>query len=127
MAAQSYMSCLKERYPAAFKDGGRMIAFDCGVGWFEIVETLCALIADRNLRQAETKTSLLGAEEKFGMLRISISDRTPEAYEWIRFAELHSTRVCEICGGKGKLVYREGWQRTRCEMHSTTVRLTEDS
>lgn len=127
MAAKNHRRRLQEKYPAAFcVDAEPMLGLDCGEGWFEIVETLCALLSDMNLRRIDTKTQLLCAKEKFGTLRVLVSGREPEAHEWIRFAELHSTRTCEICGGKGTLLYRDGWQRTRCEMHSTVVRLIED-
>lgn len=127
MAAKNHRRRLQEKYPAAFcVDAEPMLGLDCGEGWFEIVETICALLSDMNLRKIDTKTHLLCAKEKFGTLRVLVSGREPEAHEWIRFAELHSTRTCEICGGKGTLLYRDGWQRTRCEMHSTVVRLIED-
>lgn len=127
MAAKNHRRLLQEKYPAAFhEEGGQMLELDCGDGWFEIIETLSALLSDMNLRKVDTKTHLLCAKEKFGTLRVLVSGRQPEAHEWIRFAELHSTRTCEICGGKGMLLYRDGWQRTRCEMHSTVVRLIED-
>lgn len=103
-----------------------MVTLDCGAGWFEIVETLCSLLSDMNSRQADSNIWLLGVEEKFGMLRISLSGRNPEAREWIRFAEMHSTRTCEICGKIGRLMYQDGWQRTRCEAHSLLVRWSLD-
>jgi hypothetical protein len=127
MAAKSHRCRLQEKYPAAFRaDVEPMLELDCGEGWLEIVESLCALLSDMNLREADTKTHMLCVKEKFGTLRVLVSCRRPEAQEWIRFAELHSTRTCEICGGKGALLYRDGWQRTRCEMHSTVVRLAEN-
>lgn len=126
MSAKNQRRLLQENYPAAFQDGGQMLELDFCEGWFEIVETLCALLSDTNLRRIDTKTHLLSAKEKFGTLRVLVSGRQPESHEWIRFAELYSTRACEICGGKGTLLYRDGWQRTRCEMHSTVVRLIED-
>ncbi|CRM50561.1 hypothetical protein [Pseudomonas sp. 58 R 12] len=127
MSAKNHMRFLQEKYPAAFRaDAKPMLELDCGEGWFEIVETLCAILSDMNLRRVDTKAHLLCAKEKFGALQVLVSRRDPEAHEWIRYAELESTRTCEICGGKGTLVYRDGWQRTRCEMHSTVVRLAED-
>ena len=127
MAAKNHRCRLQEKYPAAFRaDAEPMLELDCGEGWFEIVETICALLSDMNFRKNDTKTHLLCAKEKFGTLRVLVSGREPQAHEWIRFAESHSTRTCEICGGKGTLLYRDGWQRTRCETHSTAVRLIED-
>ncbi len=127
MSAKNHMRLLQEKFPAAFRaDAETMLELDCGEGWFEIVETLCALLSDMNLRRVDTKTYLLCAKEKFGTLRVLVSGRQAEAHEWIRFAESHSTLTCEICGGKGTLLYRDGWQRTRCEMHSAVVRLAED-
>ena len=84
MSAKNHIRLLQEKYPAAFRaDAEPMVELDCGEGWFEIVETLCALLSDMNLRRIDTKTQLLCAKEKFGTLRVLVSGREPEAHEWI--------------------------------------------
>lgn len=128
MTSRRYGSLLQERYPEAFQNEGKSAPeISCGEGWFEIVDTLCLLFADGNSKHPEANTYLLAATEKFGMLRVFVSGKRPEVQHWLGFAELHSTRTCEICGGKGRLLYEDGWQRTRCDMHTHVVRPIKDS
>jgi hypothetical protein len=118
---------LQKRYPDAFNgQHTSMFTFDCGEGWLDVVGTLCFLLAEANRREGKAPTFLLSVTEKFGTLRVMVSSREPEARQLIAFAEHHSTRVCEICGARARLLYSDGWQRTRCDAHSLTVRTTED-
>lgn len=98
---------------------------DFGHGWYSIIETLCSLLAEMNRREGQHPTYLQSVREKLGTVRILVSGRTPEAHAWITFAEQHSARTCELCGGNGRLLFTEGWQRVRCETH-LSYRITDD-
>lgn len=118
---------LQKRYPDAFNgQHNSMFTFNCGVGWLDVVGTLCSLLAEVNQREGKAPTYLLSVKEKFGTLRVMVSGREPEARQLITFAEHHSARVCEICGARARLLYSDGWQRTRCDAHSLTVRTNEE-
>ena len=116
-------SDLRHRFPDAFQaSSASHFKVDCGAGWLPIIETLCTLLSGANRHADRTATHLVGAVEKMGTLRIMVTGRTPLADALIRFAEQHSTFTCEICGGIGKVLYVEGWQRVRCERHASSVR-----
>lgn len=116
-------SDLKLRFPEAFQDDvAAQFTFRCGEGWLAIVGTLCSLLSEANGRVGQAPTHLLSVMEKLGTLRILVTGRNPQANEWIRYAERHAIHTCEICGGSGKLLYIDGWQRVRCEPHKLYIR-----
>ena len=127
MATQADLeSDLRFRFPEAFQDGNSsQFTFRCGQGWFAIVGTLCSLLSEANGRGTQAPTYLLSAMEKMGTLRILTSHRDSSANEWIRFAERHAVVTCEICGENGRLLYSEGWQRVRCNLHTLSLRLLD--
>lgn len=55
-------------------------------------------------------------KEKFGGLRFYVDGATPEQYAYINFAESMSTKTCEVCGDKGKIVGKY-WYAARCKKH----------
>ena len=110
-----HISDLLERFPDAFAVPAQSL--ECGDGWYSILETLCSCLS--NLNQGETQQPVLlhNFKEKFGKLRISVHSSNPEVRAWIDFAESLSTRTCEICGMRGRLIFLDGWQRVRCPDH----------
>lgn len=112
---------LRKLYPRAFQQSDpTKIVFQCGEGWLEIIRTLCSLLAEANRHETEQQTYLTEVKEKLGTLRVLVSGRSQVAHEWIRFAHQHSTHVCEICGGRAQLIYKDGWQRVRCDAHTSS-------
>lgn len=112
---------LQRLYPEAFqRTDSSQIKFRCGEGWLAIIRTLCSLLAEANRHEAEQPTYLTDAIEKLGTLRILVSGRSQVAQEWIRFASQHSANVCEICGCSARLIYTDGWQRVRCDAHTSS-------
>jgi hypothetical protein len=114
-------SDLRSRFPAAFQAPPHF-RYDCGEGWFAIVETLCTLLSHANERGGHAPTYLAEAVEKMGTLRVLVAGRDSRTNEWITFAEQHAARTCEICGASGRLLYADGWQRVRCQLHAQTAR-----
>ena len=58
-------------------------------------------------------------KEKFGGLRFYVNGATDEQYNYIRFAEAMSYRICEECGStQDVMVYPLGWQRSLCPEHA---------
>jgi hypothetical protein len=109
---------LRQRYPDAFFPSSEaFFKFECGDGWYSIIETLCSLMTELNRRERQQPTYLQSVKEKLGTMRILVSGRVPEAHAWIEFAEQHSARTCEVCGQRGELLFADGWQRVRCEDH----------
>jgi hypothetical protein len=114
--------------------------FECGDGWFNIIDVLCRQIqnyVDGRLSQqdyllktgqitsAEVKTAAelqVTAEqvkEKFGMLRIYTNSFDEQIVGMIKMAEAMSSRTCEDCGGVGS-PRKGGWIRTLCDSCNDT-------
>ena len=86
--------------------------FECGNGWFKLIEEVCEKLKDiEGFKFAQIK-------EKFGMLTIYYSG--PSEHEdyiskVIDEAENKSVKTCEACGEPGKLASRGGWLSTECK------------
>lgn len=120
---------LCQKYPKIFKDRHSSITetcmawgFECGSGWFNIIDTLCNQIQQhvdwksKNL-SAEDIESLqviaLQVKEKFGTLRFYYSGGDEMIEGMIRMAEAMTHKICEDCGAPGHR-YTKGWHRTLC-------------
>lgn len=117
--------------------------FECGDGWFALIYRLSNDIEAEAKKlgldpQSDAWPSALQVKEKFGKLNFycDAGESTPaEGLEpeqaggfvslrpWpgiqairalIANAEKESTKVCEDCGGEGKL-HRDGWWRVLCD------------
>lgn len=125
-----------------------------GVGWFNIIDALCANIyspfysAKSRLKAAtdyprddggiylakceityakelEDLPEIVQIKEKFGALRFYISNTTDRVETLIEFAESMSRRTCEVCGKPGSLDDEGGWMKTQCEDHSRKSKVAE--
>lgn len=103
---------LRERYPIIFESEP---AFECGDGWFELIDTLCALLQSVTERGGPQVVAQQ-VKEKFGGLRFYTAGVNDEQDGMIELAEAMSQRICEVCGNRGK-VYSHGWVGTRCAAH----------
>ena len=119
---------LVEKYPTLFADryksemetamcGG----FECGDGWFNIIDTLCSNIQQYIDFKAERKEPVsqvvvFQVKEKFGGLRFYINGGDDTIDQLISFAEDMSYRTCDVCGNVGT-VRTDGWIKTRCDDH----------
>ena len=99
--------------------------FECGDGWYNIIDTLCATIKSR---EYNLSIRVLDKEEYFPV----IADQVKEKYGGLRFyyrggddyihgaasmAEYLSEVTCEKCGAPGK-TRDGGWIRTLCDEHA---------
>ncbi|MGF6511313.1 hypothetical protein [Paraburkholderia sp. 32] len=100
--------------PSPFASWG----FECGDGWYDLVDTLCAAL------QIETKNGApqvlaLQVKEKLGGLRFHARGQNEVHEGMIGLAEMLSVRLCEVCGNRGSIL-RDGGIRTRCAEHQHT-------
>ena len=111
---------LIEQYPKIFN---KNFYFECGDGWFNLIDTLCKDLQHRidwKLKKTsdEEKESLqikcAQCKEKFGGLRFYVYGGDEYMQGMISFAESMSYKICEDCGLPGKS-YNDGWIRTHCE------------
>jgi hypothetical protein len=107
--------------------------FECGDGWFTIIDKLCTnivhyveqqkssldykkksgeLVEDIEYEQVEVKISQV--KEKFGGLRFYTYGGDKYVRGMIHFAESMSFKICEYCGSQGELG-GQGWYKTLCK------------
>lgn len=117
-------SLLCSRYPLIFQQrnwpperSAMPWGFDCGDGWFLLVDELCAsLQAAADVGRMDQPVAAQ-VKEKFGSLRFRLSGMPQEARPLIGRAQDRSMETCETCGAPG--VLREnGYHVTRCDLHA---------
>lgn len=115
---------LVDKYPKLFADYGvapnrspMAFGFECGDGWFDLIDTLSAQLSTLDpIDEGESVhwVRAIQVKEKYGTLRFYVGPATNEATALIDFAEALSGRICETCGNKG-LRYGTVWVKTRCD------------
>jgi hypothetical protein len=120
---------LCEKYPDIFKDRhGDMRetamcwGFDCGDGWYNIIDNLCATIKNREYNLKLNKKEFVPVvatqvKEKFGSLRFYYNGGDDYVDGAASLAEYLSERTCEKCGAPGKM-RGHGWYYTACDEHT---------
>lgn len=100
----------------------RWWGFECGDGWFNIIDSLCSCIQSyinqKNVtmnseEKEEFQVTAVQVKEKFGGLRFYIYGGDENVQSMIRVAESISNKICEKCGAPGNKT-RGGWIRTLC-------------
>ena len=121
---------LCEKYPKIFKNRNGSIqetcmawGFECGSGWFDIIDILCHEIQNhvdwqsKDLSEEEKESLQVVADqvkEKFGTLRFYYSGGDDVIEGMVSMAESISHRICEECGCPGDP--RKGsWIKTLCD------------
>lgn len=79
-----------------------------GNGWVPILEEMFD-----KLKAIGWEGDVSQIKEKFGILRIYLTEETDEVEEIVREAEDKSAKVCEFCGSPGTLG-GEYWLKTLC-------------
>ena len=130
------------KYPKIFRDRNAPMqatcmcwGFECGDGWFDLIDTLCSVIqshvdwAIRTQKSAFDRGEISEADlvpeedmqvvaaqvkEKYGGLRFYVDGADDTVNGMIATAESMSRRLCEECGKPGR-PNKDGWVRTQCE------------
>ncbi|NVH73679.1 hypothetical protein FSB08_14155 [Paraburkholderia sp. JPY432] len=97
--------------PSAFASWG----FECGDGWFDLIDALCATLQNATANGAPQVVATQ-VKEKFGVLRFYANGHNAVQEGMIELAEIISSRLCEVCGNRGRVI-RDEWIRTRCPEH----------
>ena len=95
--------------------------FDCGDGWFNIINQLCNNIQHHlnwKNKDSEVVPQVVvdQVKEKFGTLRFYYHGGDDYVRGLVSMAESMSGVTCEQCGKPGTS-YSGGWIRTLCEEH----------
>ncbi len=144
-------SKLCEKYPKIFVNRYADIrttamcwGFECGDGWYNIIDALCANIQGYITRTNDWRERLLKdnpynnkipdelpqvvavqVKEKFGGLRFYVDRSDSVVDALISMAESMSYRTCEVCGSPGKS-RNGGWIRTLCDTHAAEQGYDQD-
>ena len=113
-----------------------MFGFECGDGWFHIIQTLCYQIQthiDWHNSQRErllqdnpynieipkeiSQVVVDQVKEKYGTLRFYYHGGDERIDGMVRMTEAMSETTCEICGNLGHL-RGGGWVYTACDQHT---------
>lgn len=117
------------RYPKIFRDRHLDVSdscmprgFECGDGWFDLIDTLCHLI-DRKVKEGGMPPVVASqVKEKFGTLRFNFKGGNEETWELRRLAEDQSARTCELCGRHGEISSATRSIRCLCPDHAANDR-----
>jgi hypothetical protein len=127
---------LCEKYPKIFRDRHAPVTetcmswgFECGDGWYQILDSLCGQIqsyVDWKNRSVESgyknfepveQVVAVQVKEKFGGLRFYYEGGDEHISGMVRMAESWASCTCEQCGKPG-VMRRGGWIRTLCDEHA---------
>ncbi|MBC8747371.1 hypothetical protein OKW43_001548 [Paraburkholderia sp. WC7.3g] len=120
---------LRERYPLIFAvtpavtddpDAVPTVfsvwGFECGDGWFDLIDVLCAKL-QLCTKHGAPQVVVMQVKEKSGTLRFSASGADARQRAVIEPAEMMGGRLCELCGKPAETI-STGWMRARCQHHS---------
>lgn len=105
---------------ASMQETAMCWGFDCGDGWYELINHLCSEIQwhlDKNAKKDTPQFVCDQVKEKFGTLRFYGHGGDEKIWAFIWFAESYSGKICETCGKPGKR-RGSGWIYTACDEHT---------
>lgn len=118
---------LYKKYQHLFtKQNGRafaMFGFECGDGWYKILEQLIDQIdsyIQQKYKDKEFDFQIVQIKEKFGGLRFYFDGGDDVIHELTRLAENLSYNTCEYCGSNQNIFRSHGWIVTACHDCATT-------
>lgn len=112
-----YPSIFSERHGSP-QDTSMCWGFECGNGWYILIDTLCAELQAETERNGAPQVIAKQVKAKFGSLRFYSNPGLSERqHAMIDFASALSQRTCEICGAPAQRVCAGRDMTTRCEAH----------
>ena len=117
---------LTEKYPNVFvtRRKGDHFYFECGDGWYNIIDSLARVIQGHTEHLKSTghdisDWSAVQVKEKFGTLRFYVAGYDDYVQGAITMAEAQSGYTCEYCGNVGTRI-SGGWVQTLCTVCHTS-------
>ena len=92
-----------------------LFGWECETGWDKLIEPIVDFINKWNTEHPKEEETIYidQIKEKFGTLRIYVSNAPKELYDMIDEAERRSCNVCEKCGSEENVgMVLTGWYRT---------------
>lgn len=120
-------NALFDRYPGLFRErmspeSGLRHGLECGNGWYELIDTLCACLAQEVKASDVEPISIAQVKQKFGGLRVYVDNATDHQLGMTRLASALSERICECCGAPGRASVIGKMHVVRCETHLAEAR-----
>ena len=122
-------NCAEGEYPKAFEVSDQFkfskYGFECGDGWYDIMEPIVRYIHEYNSKVEETNPNadffeyfiIRQVKEKFATLRFYVNQTDHVLDRLITLAEEKSSTTCETCGKEGE-IRGKYWIYTACEDHT---------
>jgi hypothetical protein len=114
---------LCEKYPKIFANRHADMratamcwGFECGDGWYQIIEALCCAMQSHCDSNAISQLVASQVKEKYGTLRFYYIGGDDMTDGMVYLAEVMSGMTCEVCGQPG-ITRDTGWLTTRCDAH----------
>ena len=111
---------LIKKYPSLFMDYAKdpteslmYFGCECGSGWYELLDRTCAKLVEQ-AKLENIDVSFSQVKEKFGALRIYLSNGSDALWKILSDAEHESESICEWCGAPGSLDVLNRWHATLC-------------
>ena len=107
---------LPKKFPLFF---ARVKYAECDEGWTQLIEELCSKVEpllQAFIDEGHHAPCASQVKEKYGGLRVYMSESTEEIEALIEEAEDKSLITCEVCGSPGETVGK-WWIKTLCEKH----------
>jgi hypothetical protein len=95
-----------------------MFGFECGDGWYKILEQLIDHIDSyikHKYKDKEFDFQIAQIKEKFGGLRFYFDGGDDVIHELVRYTENLSYHTCEYCGSNQNVMRSQGWIITACK------------
>jgi hypothetical protein len=106
-----------DQYPLIFPDREPEKGFQCGKGWYQLLDALFYVITQdlSKVTPEDRKFRIIYLKEKYGKLRIGCENATPYIKQTLLQAEEMSAHICETCGEYGELRDSAHWIKVRCD------------
>ncbi len=112
---------LLKKYPKIFiqhtwsiKDSAMPWLFECGDGWYKIIDLLCSLLQWDIDHNGHPQIEATQVKEKYGGLRFYTNGMDERQHGMISFAEHLSEHTCETCGSMEGVRQTTGWIVSLC-------------
>ena len=92
-----------------------MFGFECGIGWYDILDGLLNGIYEHLKISNLQNFQIVQVKEKFGGLRFYVHGADDAIHALIRDAENLSYSTCELCGSRENVKMSHGWIKVACE------------
>ena len=93
------------------------ISCECEDGWYSLIHNFCEevkrLYKSKNANINEL--TIYQIKEKYGTLRIYLGNCIKGTEQIVQRYEMLSSKVCEVCGRKGKMRINNGWIKVLCD------------